>query len=177
MCFEELGDAFHVFVLGQISFAFQIAIKFNIKLVFFGENGEAEYAGDPNSVDRSYMPSSEWRRIALKGSDLKTLIEYGIKNKDYINKDDINESDLIFYQPPTIEEHNKAGILGAHYFSYYYKKWIPQNNYYYATEHTGFSANPERSERTYSKYASLDDRLDGYGLLYEIHKIWFWKSY
>ena len=81
LCFEELGDAFHVFVLGQISFAFQIAIKFNIKLVFFGENGEAEYAGDPNSVDRSYMPSSEWRRIAFKGSDLKTLIEYGIKIK------------------------------------------------------------------------------------------------
>jgi hypothetical protein len=29
-------------------------------------------------------------------------------------------------------------------------------------EHTGFEPNPERSEGTYSKYASLDDRVDGF---------------
>ena len=29
-------------------------------------------------------------------------------------------------------------------------------------ENTGFSPNTERSEGTYSKYASLDDRLDGF---------------
>ena len=39
---------------------------------------------------------------------------------------------------------------------------MPQENYYYAAEHTGFRANPERSEGTYSKYASLDDQLDGF---------------
>lgn len=44
----------------------------------------------------------------------------------------------------------------------YYKNWIPQENYYYAVENTGFKANPVRSEGTYSKYASLDDRLDGF---------------
>ena len=48
-----------------------------------------------------------------------------------------------------------------HWFSYY-EKWVPQENYYLATEHTGFQANPDgRSEGTYSKYASLDDKLDG----------------
>lgn len=45
----------------------------------------------------------------------------------------------------------------------YYKKWVPQENYYCAVEHTGFQANPDgRSEGTYSKYASLDDRTDGF---------------
>jgi len=44
----------------------------------------------------------------------------------------------------------------------YYNKWIPQENYYYAARETGFEANPDgRSEGTYSKYASLDDRIDG----------------
>ena len=38
----------------------------------------------------------------------------------------------------------------------------PQEVYYYAVEHTGFEANPERTEGTYSKYASLDDRIDGF---------------
>ena len=48
-----------------------------------------------------------------------------------------------------------------HWFSYY-KKWIPQENYYYASENTGFKANKIRSEGTYSKYASLDDKTDGF---------------
>ena len=43
-----------------------------------------------------------------------------------------------------------------------YKKWVPQENYYYAVENTGFKANQGRSEGTYSKYASLDDRTDGF---------------
>ena len=43
-----------------------------------------------------------------------------------------------------------------------YKKWIPQENYYYCVEHTGFKANPERIEGTYQKYAGLDDQIDGF---------------
>jgi len=35
--------------------------------------------------------------------------------------------------------------------------------YYYASEHAGFEANPYgRTEGTYSKYNSLDDRIDGF---------------
>jgi hypothetical protein len=43
----------------------------------------------------------------------------------------------------------------------YYHKWCPQDNFYYCSEKTGFTPNPERTEGTYSKYASLDDKLDG----------------
>jgi hypothetical protein len=55
-------------------------------------------------------------------------------------------------------ENNKTEI---HFYGYY-KQWIPQVNYYNCVENTGFSANPVRSEGTYSKYASLDDQLDGF---------------
>jgi hypothetical protein len=35
-------------------------------------------------------------------------------------------------------------------------------NYYYAKEHSSFESNPDgRSEGTYSKFSSLDDRIDG----------------
>ena len=34
LSFEELGDAFHVFVLGQLSYAFHIALNFGVSLVF-----------------------------------------------------------------------------------------------------------------------------------------------
>ena len=54
-----------------------------------------------------------------------------------------------------------TGIHKTYYFNYY-EDWYPQENYYYCVENTGFQANPERSEGTYSKYSSLDDKMDGF---------------
>ena len=42
----------------------------------------------------------------------------------------------------------------------YYLKWDPQECYYYASEHTGFQANTERTQGSYSKYSGIDDRID-----------------
>jgi N-acetyl sugar amidotransferase len=157
--FEEFGDAFHVFVLGQLCFAFHMAVKFNIPLVMFGENGEAEYAGDPNASDRPFVPSSDFTRLYFKGATLDETIQYAMQNKDYFDNN-YTKADKVFYQPPSLKEMEKVGIKGKHFFGYY-KKWTPQENYFYAAEHTGFEANPERTEGTYSKYASIDDKLDG----------------
>jgi hypothetical protein len=49
----------------------------------------------------------------------------------------------------------------VHYLGYYLK-WDPQECYYYAVENTGFEANTERTEGTYSKYSSIDDKVDGF---------------
>ena len=159
LCFEEFGDAFHIFVLGQYSYAFHMAIKFNIKLVMFGENGEADYAGDPSAVDKAFISAENFNDLYFKGTSIDEVVDYGIKNKKYFDKD-VNKSDLDFYKPPLLDDLKKAGIKGKHFFGYY-KKWTPQDNYFYAAEHTGFEPNPERTEGTYSKYASIDDKLDG----------------
>lgn len=162
LCFEELGDAFHVFVLGQMNLAFHFALKLKIKLVFFGENGELEYAGVPDAFDKPYKPFEKFNDQHFKGCKLSDLIEYGLENKSYIKKNikHLNKSDLTFYEAPSYDELIKNGIFGKYYFSYF-KKWNPQENYYYASQHTAFKANDERSEGTYSRYASLDDRMDG----------------
>lgn len=160
LSFEELGDAFHVFVLGQNCFPFQMALKFGIDLVFYGENGEAEYGADPKFYDKPFKPVEEWQHQFFKGATFRELLEYGVRNKDYLTQKDVDEADLLFYEPPTLEQLKKAGIDGQYYYSYFHK-WNPQENYYYAVEHTGFKANPERTEGTYSKYASLDDKMDG----------------
>ena len=54
----------------------------------------------------------------------------------------------------------KLGIE-VHYLGYYLK-WHPQSCYYYAVEHGGFEASPERTPGTYSKYNSIDDKIDDY---------------
>ena len=42
----------------------------------------------------------------------------------------------------------------------YYLNYNPQNNFYFASENSDFKVNPYRSEGTYTKYSSLDDKLD-----------------
>ena len=44
----------------------------------------------------------------------------------------------------------------------YFHKWDPQEMFYYASENTGFRANSERTEGSYSKYSSIDDKLDAF---------------
>lgn len=159
LAYFALGDAWQPFTYGQMSYAFHIALKFGIKLVFFGENGEAEYGGDVKTVDKPGMPLEDWRINYFKGANLEDLLKVGVETGLFKEQDVKNNFHL--YYPPAIEEMRKAGCE-FHWFSYY-QKWTPQENYYYCKEHTGFEANPDgRSEGTYSKYASLDDRMDGY---------------
>ncbi len=163
LCLEELGDAFHTFVLGQIYYPVHMAIKFNIKLIFYGENGEVEYAGDPKAVDRPFtdiLEHKEWLQGYLKGTTINELLQYAVNEKDYINKSDLDYADLEFYSPPSSDlvEEKKCSKL---FYLSYFKNWNPQENFYYCAENTGFVPNNERTEGTFSKYSSLDDKFDG----------------
>ncbi len=157
--FEAVGDPWDPFAYGQMSFAFHMALQFDIKLIFFGENGEAEYGGSTKNNYKPFMPIEDWADLYFKGTTIDDLVDFGLKH-GLITREDFDRSDLRFYRPPPVNVLQDKGIQ-MHWFSFY-QKWVPQENYYYAVEHTGFQANPDgRSEGTYSKYASLDDRMDG----------------
>ena len=164
LCFEEFGDAFHVFVLGQIYFPIHMALKFGIALVFYGENGEVEYAGDPIFADQPYrdlLNDEAWLKGYMKGTTIDELIAYGIETKDYMKGMDFSKFDLSFYRPPKVDDMIEKKTSKQHFYGYY-QHWNPQENFYYAAENTGFKPNPERTEGTYSKYASIDDKMDGF---------------
>jgi hypothetical protein len=67
-------------------------------------------------------------------------------------------NDVSAYLPADDREIEEAK-LEVHYLGYYIK-WTPQEAYYYAVENTGFQARPFRTEGTYSKYNSVDDKID-----------------
>lgn len=158
LSFEFLGDAFQPFVFGQLAYPMRIAHQFNIPLVFYGENGEAEYGGDPSANDKPCWDQSDWDRIYMKSAGISRLLDIG-KSLNVFSGREIREvSD--FYSLP-IDDCPDHVSPEFHWFGYY-KKWHPQGNFYYASENTGFEPNTERSEGTYSKYASLDDKTDGF---------------
>ena len=157
--FELKGDAWEPFTFGQKAFAFQIATKFKIPLIFYGENGEVEYGGTMKNANKPYETVEDWEDIYFKGAGPNRLIEQAVA-AGILDKNEITKQSFSLYKAPALEEIQKIGAQ-MHWMSYY-RKWVPQENYYYAVENCGFEANPVRSEGTYSKYASLDDRMDGF---------------
>lgn len=154
LAIENLLHPFQPFVLGQKNLAPKMAALFNIPLVFYGEN-EAEYG---NPVSDMETAKRDWSYYA---SDDKSQIFFGGTSvSDLINEYKVLEADLEPYMPldPNIMEKKKIEV---HYLGYYLK-WHPQSCYYYAVEHGGFQASPERTPGTYSKYNSIDDRIDDF---------------
>ena len=149
---ENLLHPFQTFILGQKNLAPKLAAKFGLPLVFYGEN-EAEY-GNPiadNSTslrDKSYFASNNIDELYLGGVSVKELRE----------KYECPMSDLTAFLPAPAAELERANIE-VHYLGYYLK-WVPQEVYYYAVENTGFKARPFRTQGTYSKYNSIDDKID-----------------
>ena len=149
---ENLLHPFQPFILGQKSLAPKMALQFQIPLIFYGEH-EAEYgnpiadAGMANR-DRAYFTATDKSRIYLGGTSIQDLTDqYGLELVD-----------LAPYIPADPAELEKLGVE-VHYLGYYLK-WHPQSNYYYAVEHGAFQASPERTPGTYSKYNSIDDKID-----------------
>ncbi len=160
VAFDLLGDAWQPFTYGQKAFAMHMAIKFNIPLVFYGENGEVEYGGSSKDADKPYETLEDWEKIHFKGAGVDKLVRAGIEI-GILKKSEVENKTYEFYKQPPLDELAKLNVQ-LHWFSYY-KKWVPQENFYYAQKHTGFIVNDEgRSEGTYSKYASLDDKTDGF---------------
>lgn len=149
---ENLLHPFQTFILGQKNLAPKVAAKYGINLIFYGEN-EAEYgnpiADNMSSLrDKSYYSFNHLDEIYLGGASIPELVE----------KYNIRLNDLMSFLPPTSEELGKTN-LEVHYLGYYLK-WTPQEVYYYAVENTGFKARPFRTQGTYSKYNSIDDKID-----------------
>jgi N-acetyl sugar amidotransferase len=151
---ENLFHPFQPFILGQKNIAPKLSVLFDIPLVFYGEN-EAEY-GNPRSDneaavrDWKYFTATDDNKVYLGGTSVAALkSDYGL-----------DQNELTPYLPAD-PERLAARKVEVHYLGYYLK-WHPQSCYYYAVEHGGFQASPERTPGTYSKYNSIDDRVDDF---------------
>ncbi len=165
--FELLGDIFTPWHCGIKSYPLHLAIKYNVPLIVYGEKQGVEYGGRSEGRDR---PTEEIQdRDFDKGIHfLSRIVKAGLRHGVF-KEGEIKEKTLEMYTQPEEKLIQEAG-LEIHSFSYY-KKWIPQENYYYAQENCGFEPNSERSEGTYHKYASLDDKTDGLYYYMQLIKI------
>ena len=157
LAFENLCNPFQPFIIGQKLLMTKIAKQFGIKLIMYGEN-QAEYHNKFSDNQSSLMNLDFFTR---NSSDINEIKISGQSVKQICSENKFMPNDLINYVPFEKQEIEDLGIKV--HFTSYFVKWIPQEAYYYAVKNANFEPNPlGRSEGTYSKYASLDDKTDGF---------------
>lgn len=152
LAIENIFHPFQTFFFGQKNLAPKIAAQMGIPLVFYGEN-EAEY-GNPIADNNTSLR----QKSIYAANNLNNIYLGGVSVEDLKVKHGLSINDLRLFLPPTLSEIENSKIE-VHYLGYYLK-WTPQEVYYYAVENTGFNARPHRSQGTYSKYSSIDDKID-----------------
>ena len=150
---EKLFHPFQPFMLGQKSIAPKIAAMMNIPLIFYGEHS-AEY-GNPISETKSKNVSKDYF-----AQDKNNTFISGVSIKELVDEYGLSLDELEPYQSlnPEILERKK---INFQYLGYYIP-WHPQTAYYYSVEKGNFKAAPERTAGTYSKYNSIDDKIDDF---------------
>jgi len=152
LAFHNLLHPFQPFIVGQRIIGPMMAAKFGVELVMYGEN-QAEYGNNVAdnyipTMDEKFFSTSDPYEMVLGGKTISEIIsEYGYRINDFTP-----------YIPPDAS-YLKERNIEVHYLGYYLP-WDPQECYYYAVENTGFQANSERTQGSYSKYSSLDDKID-----------------
>jgi N-acetyl sugar amidotransferase len=153
LAFLNLVHPFQPFIIGQKLVAPRLSALYGIPLIFYGEN-QAEYGNSIKENDRPTMSPSFYEDEPDPGR----LVLGGVPMVWLEREHDVSRGDLNPYLPV---DGSRLRALGTevHYLGYYLK-WDPQECYYYAAEHTGFIPNDQRTEGSYSRYSSIDDKID-----------------
>ena len=141
----ELGDFQWPEHIGIFTVPVQVAVRYKIPLIIWGENPQLEY-GQPTNIDTDTILDREWNEknggYFLDKIKPKDMTKYGFKTKE-----------LIPYIYPSDDDIRQIGVTGIFLGSYI--KWDLFKQLDFVKE-LGFSENDELKEGTYDKWENLD---------------------
>jgi len=154
LAIDNLYHPLQTWIMGQKAFPNKFAAKMKIPLIIYGENPR-EY--DQGTKDKEY-DENVLHAIHTRnpGDDIHIA---GFPLDELKSKLKLSEADFDPYLP-LMEREFEENKIKCITFSYFHN-WHQQGNYYYTRDNSkNFQLSPERSPGTYSKYVSLDDKID-----------------
>lgn len=143
--FKKMGDMNWHNHAGIFTYPVQIAVKFKIPLLVWGEHGYT-YLGGMYSMDDFPEMTAKYRlEHAQRGFDWDDMID---------NEEGLKEQDLLWLKYPTneeLEEHRIRGIYLGNYVN-----WDGNENYKIAKQY-GWEEAKEPFDRTYRIFSNIDD--------------------
>jgi hypothetical protein len=138
-----LGDPFQPFIYGQTNFPLQTAVRYQIPLIMYGENGEVEYGGSTETLRNPIYDVEYQKRIYLEGGYQKVIDDSGL-----------DPEKLLFFKYP---EGQSSQIELIHWS--YFENWDPYRNYLVAKEHFGLKESEDTNSGTFTNFSQNDQKL------------------
>lgn len=141
--FERYGSTAIPMHMALFSIPLNLAVRYDIPLVVWGENSAFEYGGDEDAQN-GFRLDARW---------LKTYgVMHGTTAKDWVGPE-LSEKALTAYFGPEPDVMEAKGILAV--FLGYYFPWDPEKSFRVAHAH-GFQPS-DRPRTGYWNYADIDD--------------------
>ena len=154
LCIDHLLHPFQTWIMGQKAFPNKFAKMMKIPLVIYGENPR-EYDQGTKSA---FYDENVIRELHTRDKNDELFIA-GIPLEKLKKDLGLSDAEVEPYIPMTTEDYDKEGIKCITYS--YYHDWHQQGNYYYVRDNSeDFKLSEQRSAGTYSRYSSLDDKID-----------------
>jgi N-acetyl sugar amidotransferase len=145
-CFEVMGDMNWHAHCGIFTYPVQIAVKFKIPLILWGEHGYTDLGGMYSMYDMVEMTKKYRTEHACRGYDWYDMID---------EKLGITEQDVLWCKYPTDEELMENEITGL--YLGFYINWNAKLQSEKMQAMFNFEVADEPFDRTYARASNLDD--------------------
>lgn len=142
----EMGFPYFGWLIAIQSAVLRIASRFDVSLIFYGEDGEVEYGGTDATQQKPFYDIEYMRRIYLEGGYDKVLEASGVA-----------PNHRFFFEFPRPDEEPSGGLLITHWS--YYENWDPYRNYIVARDHCGLQEADSGNAGTFTNFAQNDQKL------------------
>lgn len=143
---RKVGDVTWHYHAGIMTFPSQIAVRYDIPLVVWGEEGFSELVGMHNQDDLVEFTKKKRQEHSMRG----------FEPEDLLNEPDcpLSEYDLAPFFYPSEEELERVGVRGIYLSNFV--SWNARKQTEFLIENLGFETAQKR-ERTFNLYDKLDD--------------------
>ena len=143
--FEKFGMPYWGWNTAITTAPIRLAIAYNIKLIFYGEDGEVEYGGSKETENQAIFSVQYQKDIYMEG----------VYNKVINNKFKKKKSSFFFTYPD--DSKILSNIKLTHWS--YFENWDPYRNYLIAKKYCGLEENKQNNLGTFTNFAQNDQAL------------------
>ncbi len=148
---KEVGDVTWHYHAGIFSFPSQIAVRYKIPLVMWGEEGFSELGGMFNADD-----FIEFTKMKRQEHDMRGFEPHDIAMRED-SQLEINELGPYIY--PSDEEIESVGVRGLYLSNYI--DWDAKKQTEFLINEYGFEPIQNERDRTFEKYSKIEDAANG----------------
>jgi N-acetyl sugar amidotransferase len=146
LCFRKMGDMNWHGHCGILTVPIQVAVRYRIPLIIWGEHGFMDLGGMFSYADFVEFTAKTRLEHAMRGFDWDDMVDAD---------EGIRPQDLLWARYPNDEEIDEVGVRGIYVSNFF--RWDANHHSQLVFDKYGWEPSPEPFDRTYRRISNLDD--------------------